>query len=175
MKRLKSVKQKEARVRISELSPERWEEFRKLRLDALKKDPKAFLSSYEDEVDFGKDVWQTRIKNVVFAIVGEKPVGMITSIRRNRRKNDHITDIFGVYVDKRFRGRGIGDKLLRRVISQTRENKNVSKIALSVIADQLPAVNLYLKYKFKVVGVLEDELRLDGKLYDELVMERILK
>ncbi len=97
MKRLKSVKQIETRVGISELSPERWEEFRKLRLDALKKDPKAFLSSYEDEVDLGKDVWQTRIKNVVFALVEGKPVGMITSIQRNRRKKrSHCRHFWGI-------------------------------------------------------------------------------
>jgi ribosomal protein S18 acetylase RimI-like enzyme len=163
------------RVRITSLPPDRWEDFRELRLESLRKEPKAFLSSYEDEAGLGKGVWQERIKNAVFAVVNDKPVGMMTYLRRGRRKNDHIADIFAVYVDKKHRGKGIADRLLKHVISRVKKNDSVSKIALSVVADQTPAVSLYMKHNFKVVGVLEKELKLNGSFYDELVMELVLK
>ena len=44
-----------------------------------------------------------------------------------------------------------------------------------MVADQTPAVSLYMKYEFKVVGILERELKLNGNYYDELVMEKILR
>lgn len=162
-------------VRITAPSPDRWEDFKKLRLESLHRDPKAFLSSYEEEATFGDEVWQNRIKNVIFAVIRDKPVGMLTYIQRNRKKNDHVVDIFAVYVDSKHRGKGLGDRLLKEAIYRIKRNKGVSKIALSVLADQIPAVNLYMKHGFRVVGVLEKELRFRGKFYDELVMERLLK
>ena len=42
----------------------------------------------------------------MFAIVDGKPIGMMTFVLRGRVKNDHIADIFGVYVEKKFRGKG---------------------------------------------------------------------
>jgi ribosomal protein S18 acetylase RimI-like enzyme len=172
---MRKITTEDKEVRITPLPPDRWEDFRKLRLESLKKDPKAFVSSYEEEASFGMEVWQNRIKNVVFAVIRDKPVGMLTYIQRNRKKNDHVVDIFAVYVDSRYRGRGLADRLLKQAIYQIKKNKNISKIALSVVADQTPAVNLYMKHGFRVVGVLEKEFRLQGKFYDELVMERLLK
>ena len=162
-------------VKISSLPPGRWEDFKSLRLRSLKEEQMAFLSSYDDEANLGKDEWERRIKNVVFAIVDGKPIGMMTFVLRGRAKNDHIADIFGVYVEKKFRGKGIGNRLLRNVISRIRKNDRISKISLSVVADQTPAVSLYMKYGFKVVGILERELKLNGNYYDELVMEKILR
>ena len=54
----------------------------------------AFLSSYDDEANLGKEEWERRIKNVVFAIVDGKPIGMMTFVLRGRAKNEHIADIF---------------------------------------------------------------------------------
>lgn len=167
-------KGRKLRLRITKLPPERWEDFKRLRLESLKRDPKAFLSSYEDEAKLGKEVWQSRINNVIFATVNGKPVGMMTFLQRNRKKTEHISDIFAVYVNKDFRGVGIGEKLLKKVITLQKENPKVSKIALSVSSEQTAAINLYLKYKFNVVGVLEKEFKIDGNYYDELVMERLL-
>jgi ribosomal protein S18 acetylase RimI-like enzyme len=174
MKRQETTKRKEVKVRITGLPSDRWEDFKKLRLESLKSDPLAFLSSYEEEVDFEKEVWQGRIKNVIFAVVKNEPIGMMTFILRNRKKNDHVADIFAVYVSRKYRGIGIGDRLLKRAIHLLKKNSDISKISLGVCVEQTPAVNLYLKNKFKVVGVLEKEMKVDGNFYDELIMERSL-
>ena len=39
---------------------------------------------------------------------------------------------------------------------------------------QEAAVSLYQKYGFKTVGRLTKELRLEGRYYDELIMEKLL-
>lgn len=175
MNQTRHQQRSEENVKIDRLPPDRWKEFKKLRLESLRNDPRAFLSSYEEEADFDENVWRNRSRDVVFALVADRPVGMITFLRRNRKKNDHVADIFGVYVGKGYRGKGIGDKLVRKAIESLKKNKGVSKIVLSVMAEQEPAVNLYLKYGFKVVGILEDELRIDGNFYDELVMEKLMR
>lgn len=86
-----------------------------------------------------------RTNNVLFALHDEKPVGMIAFIIRNSENSKHIADILRVYLEKKYRGKGIGDKLFNNAISSIRKNSYVSKVALSVAGEQVPAVNLYLK------------------------------
>ena len=60
----------------------------------------------------------------------------------------HITDIV---VKKILRKSGIGSKLLEKLI-QTAKDENFKAITLEVSENNLPAINLYLKYGFKKVG-----------------------
>ena len=60
----------------------------------------------------------------------------------------HITDIV---VKKILRKSGIGSKLLEKLI-QTAKDENFKAITLEVNENNLPAINLYLKYGFKKVG-----------------------
>jgi len=60
----------------------------------------------------------------------------------------HITDIV---VKKTNRKSGIGSKLLAKLI-QTAKSENFKAITLEVNENNLPAINLYLKYGFKKVG-----------------------
>jgi ribosomal protein S18 acetylase RimI-like enzyme len=43
-----------------------------------------------------------------------------------------------------------------------------------VNTEQNAAVDLYKQFGFNVVGRLKNELRIDGKFYDELIMEKLL-
>ena len=60
----------------------------------------------------------------------------------------HIADIA---VDEKFRGQGIGDKLLRGII-YIGIKKGVVFTALEVRPSNIPALHLYYKYKFTHVG-----------------------
>ena len=73
-------------VKISPLPPGRWEDFKSLRLRSLKEEQMAFLSSYDDEANLGKDEWERRIKNVVFAIVDGKPIAGRSSPPKEGKK-----------------------------------------------------------------------------------------
>ena len=68
-----------------------------LRLRALKTDPIAFGSSYEEEENFTEAEWQRRMENALFALSDGKPVGTLTYLFNNRVKTKHIARIFGVY------------------------------------------------------------------------------
>jgi len=64
----------------------RWREYRKLRLEALRKDATAFSSSYEEERNLPESEWKKRTKNTLIALSGGMPIGMITYIFNNKRK-----------------------------------------------------------------------------------------
>ncbi len=159
---------------IGRLPESRWEDFRTLRLKALQQDSKAFGSSYEEEVTYGKETWIGRIESVIFALIDDRPVGMISIIKRNRIKTGHAADIFGMYVAPDYRGKGIGDDLVKNAISVASKFDGVIKVVLSVNPKQEAALNLYRKNGFEVAGEFKKELLVDGEYYDEFVMERFL-
>ena len=160
-------------VEIKKLPSNRWKDYRDLRLEALKNDPIAFGSSYEEEIKISREKWKKKIKNVLFALSDDEPIGMIVYIFDNKLKTRHIANIFGVYVKKEHRGKGIGKKLVENAISLIRKNKNIIKINICVNPKQKSAVKLYEKYGFKSIGTLKNDLYVNGKFCDELIMEKI--
>ena len=71
-------------IEVKKLPADRWRDCRDLRLEALKNDPMAFGSSYEEEESLSENEWRIRIKNALFALLNDKPVGMIVYIRNNK-------------------------------------------------------------------------------------------
>ena len=76
------------------------------------------------------------------------------------KEKEHGTSISGFYVDKDYRGYGIGETLFDDAV-----NKYNGEI-LEVYSDNKVAIHMYEKYGFKVVDTHSDE---DGKIY---VMKR---
>ncbi len=161
-------------VEIVELPPERWEDLRRLRLEALKLEPLAYGSSYEEEQHLPRVTWQARISRVLFAVVDNNPVGIIRYDYETHQKNGHIANIYSVYVNKIYRNQGIGNQLMSSVIKKIREKGGIRKVKLTVNPAQERAVKLYQKHGFNSIGVCKDETCIDGKFYDELVMEKYL-
>jgi ribosomal protein S18 acetylase RimI-like enzyme len=161
-------------IEVKKLPPDRWKEFRELRLEALQNDPLAFGSSYEEEKNLTEDEWKRRIKNTLLALANDTLVGMIVYIIDNKIKTKHIANIFGVYVKKEYRGQGVGKKLIESALKIIQKNSNVSKIKLTVNPEQKAAVKLYETFGFELVGRLKKELKINDKFYDELIMERLL-
>jgi ribosomal protein S18 acetylase RimI-like enzyme len=112
--------------------------------------------------------------NVFFAKSGDNYVGMIILGLNYRQKLKHIADIFGVYVDPKYRGFGIGQKLLDHVIQKAKSYSIIRKMKLEVVSTQIPAINLYTKNGFHKVGVLKDELHDQNQYFDTLIMEKYL-
>ena len=99
---------------------------------------------------------------------------MIVYIINNRIKTKHIANIFGVYIKKEYRGQGVGKKLIESALQMIQDDENVSKIKLTVNAEQKAAIKLYTTYGFELVGRLRQELKVANKFYDEFIMERLL-
>lgn len=159
---------------IRKLPQSKWKDYREIRLEGLKNDPEAFASSYEEELEFGEDVWKRRMPNVIFALVNGITAGVITCIAGHREKVKHTSDIFGFYVRKEYRNRGIGSMLLEAAISNIREDPEVKKINLSVSSTQVAAISLYQKTGFVKVGEATDQFLVNGKFSNEVFMELML-
>ncbi len=161
-------------ITIGRLSEDRWQDYRDLRLEALQSDPLAYGGSYEEEQLNTEAHWRDRIKNTLFAMEDNKPVGIVVVVRNNRIKTNHVVEIYGVYVKKERRGQGIGKQLMKAALKEINSFKGVTKIKIEVNPTQKVAERLYRKLGFKVVGRMKKELHINDKFYDELFMEKHL-
>ena len=168
---------------IITLPPERWREVRHLRLEALRAEPAAFASSYEDELAFRDEVWKTRLTSAYerdgnltfFAEVDGALVGMAGAGWSGKAKLRHVAEVYGVYVSADMRGKGAASRLMRRLLDELRSLGWIEKARLDVNAESLAAVRLYEKLGFAIVGTAKRELKVDGRYYDLHIMELHLR
>jgi phosphinothricin acetyltransferase len=81
---------------------------------------------------------------------------------------------FSVYVERAWRGKGVGSALLERLIELAREH-GFHKMVLSAFPWNHAGMALYRKFGFRLVGTYREQGLLDGRWVDTVVMERILE
>jgi phosphinothricin acetyltransferase len=100
-------------------------------------------------------------------------VGWASLNRFNARAAyDHVAD-FSVYVERGWRGRGIGTTLLARLVDRARE-LGFHKMVLAALAFNEPGIALYGRAGFTRVGVYREQGQLDGRWVDVVIMEKLL-
>lgn len=80
---------------------------------------------------------------------------------------------FSVYVERGWRGKGVGRALLERLIALGREH-GYHKLVLSAFPFNQAGVALYERMGFRTVGIYREQGLLDGRWVDTIVMEKLL-
>jgi RimJ/RimL family protein N-acetyltransferase len=152
--------------------------YRRLRLECLKNFPEKFGSGYEEEAKVSKLKFEGFIENqsaVNFMYGAFAPdgnlIGIVGFARSDREKTRHRGEVVQMYVDPRFGGQGIGERLLRELIVAAFKLKDVESLELTVVADNTPAVKLYEKLGFKVFGVQKNYFKAGAKYWDQMFMQ----
>ncbi len=167
-------------LEIVKLQVNEWEEYKEIRVRALKEEPRAFSSRHEEAIKYPDEKWQQRLRDVfdgksvmLFAKLNGQIVGMMGAYQdeEEQDKENKAASIFGVFVAKEARGKGIATKLLTQLIDEAKTLWNLQKIHLTVTKEQEAAIRLYEKFGFQAIGEKE-ELEGDGKTHTELIMER---
>jgi len=71
-------------------------------------------------------------------------------------ENEKIVFIHSFYVDRKFRSKGIGSKLLDGVIKLLKK-EDLESIELTVDPENKIAIRLYKNFGFRIVGLRKDE------------------
>ncbi|MFA6361837.1 MAG: GNAT family N-acetyltransferase, partial [Candidatus Shapirobacteria bacterium] len=112
---------------------------------------------------------------VIIGAFVEKEVIGIGDISLGYGATNHVGD-FGITVAKKFRGEGIGKKLMELVIQKSIENiKDLKIITLEVFGNNPIAQNLYKKMGFIEYGRLPGGLKRQGEFVDEILMYKKIK
>ncbi|HRO43566.1 MAG TPA: GNAT family N-acetyltransferase [Flavipsychrobacter sp.] len=97
----------------------------------------------------------------------------ITGGRRNRLRH---TGLVGMGMLNEYREKGLGGILLQTGISWAVKNNSIEKLWLQILANNLPAINLYRKMGFEEEGRQKNFVRLDKETYyDNILMSLWLK
>jgi len=111
---------------------------------------------------------------VIVAEAGGEVVGWGSLNAFNPRKAyDYVAD-FSVYVERGWRGKGVGSRLLTRLIELARE-LGYHKLVLSAFPWNTGGMTLYEKLDFQTVGIYKEQGKLDGKWVDTIIMEKLLE
>jgi L-amino acid N-acyltransferase YncA len=89
-----------------------------------------------------------------------------------RTAYDHVAD-FSVYIERGWRGKGIGRQLLHHLIGMAR-SIGFHKMVLAAMTYNAAGISLYSRAGFSRVGVYHEQGQLDGKWVDVVIMEKIL-
>jgi GNAT superfamily N-acetyltransferase len=124
---------------------------RTIRLMALRDEPDAFGSTYEDSQLYPTTRWleMARDYNYYLAFASDEVVGMASGGRFDLRPNARW--LYGMFVRPDFRGTGIAVALVRAVADWTRA-QGVTTLGLHVTASVARAVAFYEKLGFEPDG-----------------------
>ncbi|SDJ89656.1 GNAT family N-acetyltransferase [Sediminibacillus albus] len=162
-------------MEIKRLGKEDGKDYWELRLEALQKNPEAFLTSYQAAVE-KKDPIQTiqsrleAANNYTYgAYLADQLVGIVTMLRNEHAKTAHKADILAMYVSSEARRHNVGFQLIRKAQEEA-YTIGIEQLELSVVAGNLPAKKLYEKAGFSRYGVEPNAIKENGEYMDEELM-----
>jgi ribosomal protein S18 acetylase RimI-like enzyme len=173
-----------ASTRIIILAPERWEEYKELRLQALSNDPEALAIAKEDEESKPESYWREKLvvaqnKRETLLFFAEQEGKLVGTVGAAREYQDvtycrHLVSITGMYVAPQIRGQGVGSLLMQTVLSELEKHSTATVAMLWVTATKKAAIALYEKNGFVSCGVLPKSVLVKDQCYDSLLMYKMI-
>ncbi|MBE9118078.1 GNAT family N-acetyltransferase [Lusitaniella coriacea LEGE 07157] len=164
---------------IVKLQPERWQEFRALRLEALKLHPQTFVSLFEEEVEFSPSQWQdflTQDKYEYLFVQDNRQnnlVGMGALVWHPGKKYTHMAELGSVFIKAEFRRQKAFTQLLHS-LEEVGKKRGVEKLISYCGKRNIASVSAYLSNGFEIVGNLSKQMKNNGEYFDEYLLEKFL-
>lgn len=148
-----------AMVKVDRLAGEDWSVLRAIRLRALKSDPDAFGSTFEDERARPEGFWRDRIVNSAWflAWVGRQPAGVVAAVVPPFPTSVEL-QLDAMWVDPAWRGHGLGEALVDAVLAWAGD-QGAECVSLTVVDGNDHARWLYERTGFCSTGEREPRPR----------------
>jgi RimJ/RimL family protein N-acetyltransferase len=148
-------------------------EYYPLRMRALREQPEAFSSAYEEQAGLTLETFArtyleepTPERFLLGAWLDGVLVGTLGFFRASRQKTRHHAELGRMYVAPEARRQGVGWALLQAVLERARLLPGLEQISLGVTATNQGAIALYRKAGFIRTGSTPRYLKLDRRYYD---------
>lgn len=152
--------------------------YRALRLRALREDPEAFGSTYEERAQRPLSEFAEQLlpggeppeRFTLGAYVAGALAGSVTVRRQQGTKERHKGVLTAMFVAPERRGQGLGRTLVEAAVERARLMPGVEQMLLSVVTTNAAARALYLATGFEPYGLERRALKHNGRYYDEDLM-----
>lgn len=150
------------------------EDYKHIRLEALRNEPQAFSGNYDEEsIQDNEFHWlRLQVGQVYGAYVDNRICGMTGVVLYVGKKLEHNAALWGVYVSPDQRGKGIARKLVGQAISAL--PAHVKRLTLGVEENNAGALALYKSFGFEEYGFDRHAFRHNGTYYNERMMVKFL-
>jgi|SRR5581483_556489 len=144
-----------------------------LRLEALESESDAFAEAPEEHREISKEAYAERIRGsndenfVIGAFADAALLGMVGFYREQRLKRRHCGGIWGMFVARSSRGRGVGAALMNAALAAARTIPGLRRVHLSVSTTQSAARNLYASAGFQSYGTEPEALKVGDRYLDQ--------
>ncbi|HCW53358.1 MAG TPA: GNAT family N-acetyltransferase [Clostridium sp.] len=123
--------------------------------------------------------FKSRIQNIsgedglTLLIDDDKKIGGFLSAERGCYKRIRHSAYIVIGMLKEYRGRHLGTKMFEQLEEWAISN-NIARLELTVVCTNKSAVALYKKMGFKIEGIKENSMIVDGNYVDEYYMGKII-
>ena len=126
------------------------------------------------EIEDAARIWMSYAKHkaVLTALWDGVPCGIANLYLQPYQKMAHQS-LFAIIVDEKYRGKGIGAKLLRELMELAKERFKLEYIHLEVYQGN-PAINLYRRLGFEQYGIHRRFMKDKGRYLDKILMQKYL-
>lgn len=162
---------------IIKLTPSNWKEFQEMRLKALKTEPSAFSSSYEEEVNRTEEFLRHKLLDswAYAAEIQDRFIAMARVVFEQSKNLSHVAEIVSFFVDPTYDKEKIGRLLLKKIMLDIYKLSSIVKVRCNVNSNQESAIRICKEIGFTEAGMAQKETRVDGTYYDRLYMELIFE
>lgn len=131
---------------------------------------------YEEEAGWLRKKLEEVARSEALLLVAEQEDGKIVGavdVRRGRFKEAHTGEL-GVSVDRDYRKRGLGTRMMRVALKEAKR-LGIKLVWLQVFSTNIGAIRLYRRLGFRKEAYLKKRLLHRGKYVDKLIMSRSLR
>lgn len=150
--------------------------WRTLRMDGITRHPQAFIVTAEEAAAVPLEEDEKRLSqgDRFLAFLDAAPVGLIGLNRHGMPRESHRGEVGPLYVVPDARGQGVSDALLMAVV-EAAQGLGVWQLELSVYVENAPAIALYERHGFAMVGKMPNAIAGVDGFEDDLIMIRDLR
>ncbi len=127
--------------------------------------------AFDKVCEFQRDLIKKNIPTY-YAVHNKRVVGWCDVFPSDNPRQSHRGSL-GMGILPEFRGQGIGTKLVDAVLRHAKVY-GLEKVELNVYTSNKAAVALYKKCGFEEEGLIKQYRKLDGQIYDSLIMAKYM-
>jgi len=155
-------------ITIEKMYPGSWDDVARIYLSGIL----TGNATFEDRVP-DRETWERAHRKDcrLVARMGDKIVGWAALAKVSARTVYSGVAEVSIYVDPDHQGRGIGDRLMESLVTES-ENRGIWTLQASIFPENTASIKLHQKHGFRAIGTRENIGKMGGRWRDVVLLER---